>query len=273
MPAKSKQQFKYIWAMRNKYKSKKNAPKSMKWTFDKEWTKNVPFKELPTKIKESFNHILNFKSFNEAVIEPYDFSEIISNIKSMRSITMDELKDMFIDLDVEFIDIDYFKSKLQTDKEIELVPVNMPHIMPGLRFAAHNVYTKKMYVCVVEDKFIETLNSDLGPIKNGLLDLLEEILRHESIHKQQAEKRPNIQIRNLENSPMKMKKYFSSTDEIMAYADSFITQCHKRGLSDDRILYLLKTGSKSSWVQDVYSKMDPEVQNRFRKYVYQYLDK
>jgi len=218
-------------------------------------------------------NILNFKSFNEAVIEPYDFNKIINNIKSMSSITMDELKDMFIDLDVEFIDIDYFKSKLQTDKEIELVPVNMPHIIPGLRFAAHNVYTNKMYVCVVEDKFIETLNSDLGPIKNGLLDLLEEILRHESIHKQQAEKRPNIQIRNLENSPMKMKKYFSSTDEIMAYADSFITQCHKRGLSDDRILYLLKTGSKASWVQDVYSKMDPDVQNRFRKYVYQYLDK
>ena len=38
----------------NKYKSKKNAPKSMKWAFDKKWTKNVPFKELPTKVKESF---------------------------------------------------------------------------------------------------------------------------------------------------------------------------------------------------------------------------
>ena len=127
-----------------------------------------------------------------------------------------------------------------------------------------------MYICVVEDKFIQTIN---GPVKNNLLDLLEEILRHESIHKQQSEKRPNIQIRNLENSPMKMKKYFSSTDEIMAYADSFITQCRKRGLSDDVILDLLKTGKKASWVQDVYSKMDPEVQNRFRKYVYQYLDK
>jgi hypothetical protein len=127
-----------------------------------------------------------------------------------------------------------------------------------------------MYICVVEDKFIETLN---GPIKNDLLDLLEEILRHESIHKQQAEKRPSIQIRNLENSPMKMKKYFSSTDEIMAYADSFITQCRKRGLDDDKILDILKSGKKVSWIQDVYSKMDPEVQNRFRKYVYQYLDK
>jgi hypothetical protein len=62
MPAKSKQQFKYIRAMRNKYKSKKNAPKSMKWTFDKELTKNVPFKELPKPklIKTSFSADPNF---------------------------------------------------------------------------------------------------------------------------------------------------------------------------------------------------------------------
>jgi hypothetical protein len=52
MPAKSKQQFKYVYAMRNKYGSKKKAPKNMKWAFDKEWT-DVSFKDLPKKIKES----------------------------------------------------------------------------------------------------------------------------------------------------------------------------------------------------------------------------
>lgn len=51
MPAKSKQQFKYIYAMRNKYGSKKKAPKGMKWVFNKEWT-DVKFKDLPKKIKE-----------------------------------------------------------------------------------------------------------------------------------------------------------------------------------------------------------------------------
>ena len=35
MPVKSKQQFKYIYAMRRKYKSKKKAPKNMKWVFNK----------------------------------------------------------------------------------------------------------------------------------------------------------------------------------------------------------------------------------------------
>lgn len=61
MPAKSKQQFRYIWAMRNKYKSKKKAPKNMKWVFNKEWTDNVPYKDLPKKIKE--RHIASFVDF------------------------------------------------------------------------------------------------------------------------------------------------------------------------------------------------------------------
>ena len=33
MPVRSKSQLKYIFAMRKKYKSKKNAPKDKKWVF------------------------------------------------------------------------------------------------------------------------------------------------------------------------------------------------------------------------------------------------
>jgi transposase-like protein len=61
MPAKSKQQAKYIWVMRNKYKSKKKAPKNMKWVFNKDWTDDISFKDLPKKIKEK--HIHDFISF------------------------------------------------------------------------------------------------------------------------------------------------------------------------------------------------------------------
>lgn len=60
MPAKSKNQFKYIWAMRNKYKSKKKAPKSMKWVFDDEWT-DVEYKNLPKKLKE--RHVQSYIDF------------------------------------------------------------------------------------------------------------------------------------------------------------------------------------------------------------------
>ena len=61
MQATSKQQFKYIWAMRRKFGSKKKAPKKMKWVFDEEWTKGVKFNDLPKKMKES--QIFNFEDF------------------------------------------------------------------------------------------------------------------------------------------------------------------------------------------------------------------
>lgn len=210
------------------------------------------------------------KSFKEAVIAVYDFTEALDKVRAEKNITLDYLRQVFDELGVEFVDVDYFKSKLQTKKEIELVPVGMPPLMGGIRWGAHNVYTDKMYICIDERDFLKSINS---PMKAQLLDFLEEVLRHESIHKQQAERRPDVLVRNLERSPMDPKKYFGSTDEIMAYADSFIVQCRKRGLSDENILDALRRGDKVSWVQNIYSKMDLDTQKRFKKYVYQYIQK
>lgn len=53
MPARSQAQLKYIYAMRNKYRSKSRAPKKMKWVFDNEWTDGVKMKELPEKVAET----------------------------------------------------------------------------------------------------------------------------------------------------------------------------------------------------------------------------
>jgi hypothetical protein len=64
MPASSKQQLKYIFAMRRKYKTEKNAPKHMKWVFNEDWTQDVKASGLPTKVK----------SFQTYVSENYDAS-------------------------------------------------------------------------------------------------------------------------------------------------------------------------------------------------------
>jgi hypothetical protein len=74
MPAKSQQQLKYIWAMRNKYGSKKKTPNKMKWVFDGEWTEGVKMKKLPIKVEES--RILSFEKFvNEENV--FDFSQTL----------------------------------------------------------------------------------------------------------------------------------------------------------------------------------------------------
>jgi hypothetical protein len=210
------------------------------------------------------------KRFNEAVIKPHDFKDELDKVRSMKEVTLEDLKQIFYPVDVEFVNVDYFISKLQTKREIESVPVKMPPMLGGIRWGAHNVYTNKMYICIEEGTFLESIN---GPQKTKMLDFLEEILRHESVHKQQAEKRPGVTIRNLERSPMDPKKYFGSTDEIMAYADSFIVECRKRGMSDDDIINALRGGQKVSWIQNVYASMDKPTQNRFKKYVYEYIAK
>ena len=55
MPAKSKNQLKLIWSIRNKYKSKTKAPKKWKWVFEEEWGH----------LAES--HMFSFDQFNEAM--------------------------------------------------------------------------------------------------------------------------------------------------------------------------------------------------------------
>lgn len=70
MPAKSRQQMKYIYAMRHKYGTKKKAPKNMKWVFDEDWTKNIKFKDLPHKVKESY--LLKFDEYINENLSNYD---------------------------------------------------------------------------------------------------------------------------------------------------------------------------------------------------------
>lgn len=216
-------------------------------------------------------HIKTFKKF-EAVIVPYDFDPAFEEIKSLPIITKEDLERVLAPMDVEFVDVEYFKSKLQTKKEIELVPEEMKTMLGGIRFAAHNVYTDKMYVCVIWNEFLDAVNSTRG--KDQLFAFLREVLRHESIHKQQAAKRPNITIRNLENSPMAPEKYFGSTDETMAYAQSFVDQCRQRGMTDEEIIDHLRGGKPNvSWIENIYKRMKPEVLKRFQKYVYEYVAK
>ena len=106
-------------------------------------------------------HIKSFKLY-EGVIKPYDFDPAIEELKSLPEITKEELERVLAPMNVEFVDVEYFKSKLQTKKEIELVPENMAPMLGGVRFAAHNVHTDKMYVCVLWDQFLRSINDNNG---------------------------------------------------------------------------------------------------------------
>lgn len=215
--------------------------------------------------------IKSFKLF-ENIIEPYNFEQQLTELKSLNKVTKEELVRIFEPINVEFVDIEYFKSKLETDKEIKLVP-NTSSMFGGIKFAAFNYYTNKMYVCVNFGEFIRALNNR---DKEHLLSLLSEILRHESIHKQQDEKRKakGFTKRHLENSPKNPNKYFGTADETMAYAQTFIDECHKRGLTDEDILNQIKGDNDPiSRLEDIYNKLSSDNLKRFKNYVYKYIKK
>ncbi len=70
MPAKTEKQRRFIWAIRRKYGTRKNAPKKWKWVFKDEWGRLA---------KES--HIFSFTQFNEAMgTLSKDDTEIIEDL-------------------------------------------------------------------------------------------------------------------------------------------------------------------------------------------------
>lgn len=214
------------------------------------------------------------KKFNEGVIAPHNFDKELEEMKLLKreDITVKNINDIFNNSEVQFISVDYFIKNLKTDKEIERVPVNMPNLMGGVRWGAHNIHTNKMYICVDENRFIEYLKSSIS--KKDFYKFLDEVLRHESIHYQQAERRPNVKIRNLENSPADDRdKYFGSSDEMMAYADSYIVGRRNNGLSNEQILDELRNKKSVRGLRDLYKSMSPVIWKQFTKYVYQYLTK
>lgn len=203
----------------------------------------------------------------ESVIQPHDFDQALMDLAKIDVLKIEDMNRELGRFGVSFVGVEEFIENLETEKERSLVPIDMAPLFGGVRWAAHNVYNDKIYVCVDPVEFESALDQKRGRV----FSFLREILRHESIHREQAARREHIKIRNLERSPAEPKRYFSSTDEIMAYADSFIVQAREKGMSDDEILSALAKGQRVSWIQDVYSRLDPAAVNRFRKYVYEYL--
>lgn len=82
MPAKSQQQLKMIYALRNKYKTKKDTPEEDKWIWNEEWTKDVKMKKLPKKVKEN-RRIKLFEDYRSEMEESqwYKLKELFDEYK------------------------------------------------------------------------------------------------------------------------------------------------------------------------------------------------
>lgn len=208
---------------------------------------------------------------NESIIRPYNFDsafdELISKEGNINS--LDDVNDIFKDLDVYVSDIEEFESSDWSDEERTIIPRDV-EMIGGVRFGVYNYKTNKMNLVVIPSKFIAFLNRPYN--KDTFFDFINEILRHESIHKQQVQRMTGGE-KKLKDSPSNPKDYFSNKNEIMAYAQSFVDQMKKQGRTNNQILNMMRNDKVvGSWTYDNYKRVvDEDTLKRFQKYAYLYL--
>jgi hypothetical protein len=276
MPAKSQQQLKFIYALRNKYKSKKDAPKKMKWVFDDEWTEGVKMKELPKTKETKESYVLTFEKFNllnEAVIDPIDYKEELEKIFDTRAGSLEEYNDRLKHLRVKFISREEWIDSLQDQTEKD----NVPELRPtpfGFSYAGYNYYDDMIYLICGRNSLNTINNSISSGYKTQFINMMNDTIRHEQIHREQNKRRAGKGVTsNLKSNPEKDKKgYLSDKDEIMAHArtmaDILISSRHTK----EEILKLLRSGRVGHPLFYDYEHIGGDVFRRFLKYLYMYLD-
>lgn len=97
-------------------------------------------------------------------------------------------------------------------------------------------------------------------------EIVNDIMGHEMIHKSQSEKK---KIEYSLPSPNDKKKYFSDKDEVMAFAWSIANEISKGSNSVQDSLKKLR--HNQIW-RDIRLNCDTKIQNRYKKYIYMYLE-
>lgn len=107
-----------------------------------------------------------------------------------------------------------------------------------------------------------------------VVEIMKDIIGHEKVHAEQHRRKGDIEYSM--PSPEDRKAYFSNKDEIMAFAFTIANSIKKESNSfTDAVDRLRENRMKSTrklW-QDIKNYCDEPVINRYRKYIYLYLEK
>lgn len=163
--------------------------------------------------------------------------------------------------DFDVVDYDEFYNSLgEADKKT--APPRM-----GIPFFAlfHPIRKKPMFVLVDENaaRFIPNFK-----------EIMLGIIGHERVHAEQTARRGDLEF-NLPN-PTDRKAYFSNKEEVMAFSFSIANDLSKVTRSVESGMEKLQRGIGGQaghlWA-DIKRFCDEKTINRYRKYIYLYLDK
>lgn len=208
-------------------------------------------------------NIKSFLKFTESAIMPTYSANTKSLINNSKQYTISELNDIFNTDEsdgVRFMLRDEFIDSLKTKEEKDGVPNRS--MTPNMYFGVFLADKDLLVICLKKNKVI---------FDNSEISLIDEILRHESIHREQS-KRSNGKAYIL-GDPNNKKEYLSHYSELMAFARSYVDQCKSKDMSKDDILNAMRKGRHSSWIPyEMKDNIDIKDLNRFWKYVYEYIN-
>jgi hypothetical protein len=112
-------------------------------------------------------------------------------------------------------------------------------------------------------------------VRHGIKEIVDDIIGHEKIHGGQSSRRNGLSF-SLPN-PLKRKEYFSDKDEVMAFSWSIANGLAKKNKTIKDAFNDLKTPKYGEehhnlW-REIKSNCDQKILDRYRKYIYMYLDK
>ncbi len=106
-------------------------------------------------------------------------------------------------------------------------------------------------------------------------EIVDDIIGHERVHAGQVSRRKGGEY--ILPDPNVEKNYFSNKEEIMAFSWSISNQILKKSKTFDEAVLKLKSGNIGGVMGHLWTKInnicDEDVINRYRKMIYQYLDK
>jgi len=228
---------------------------------------------------ESLEEIYNI---NEKIIQPIETKHIIREIFNM-SPNIDIINDNIKKYKIKIVSYDEAINTIKNQKEKDQAPPRNFYLIKsyGIQFGFYNNDEKIVFIVVNKELFINGLikhqNNEKGYENiNDIVNLLSEMTRHETIHLQQFNRRPQSAYKDPVSwtDPV---KYWNNQDEIMAYARSFVDTCiYSYDMSIEEILQLIRT--KKLWELDWVAKegfnkaVTKKNKNKFLKYVFDYVN-
>jgi hypothetical protein len=209
------------------------------------------------------------KKFNEAVIDYKSdnivnfYNELKDKLSQRRMIFFQDVVESGDKYGVEVVDYDTFYNQLN---QIDRQTAPPRHGVPV--FALANDETMKPQV-VFTDMFTNPRRP--APIDLRLINHVYHMLKHENIHLKQHSKRPGY--RKPMPDPKDRGKYFSDTDEIMAFAQSITDMIINDIPKPKTIKEAISKMKNNPLYKDVKNRVSDEVLKKYHKYIYLYLEK